>query len=198
MLDITYADFGEIQRDYLYYLIIDSNALGFSRDDELISALVSKDGRPLGNKNDINVLISIYNTKAFEPQYKTQVLPLKWGGRTFNFLGTDESVKQGNLEFLDDENGNVYTFFNKIWKRNVPKKGEPSIRDDKQGFSFSINKVSATKKTVTSTTTYTNAKIVGVNRTEPNKQSNQLSKVTVSLVWDDSESVNQNLVLDMN
>lgn len=199
MLDIVSANFGEIQRDYLYKLIIDSNGRTLRTDSELVRNLLTKDGVSLGEKNDINILIDTYNVKAFESQYKAQVLPLKWGGRMLNFLGTDESVKQGNLEFLDDENGNVYNFFYTLWKRNVPKKvvnkATPPILDSKQGFTFSIQRISATKAKVTSQITYSNGKIVGVTRTEPNKQSNQLSRVTVTLVWDDSDYMNTNTSL---
>ena len=179
---------GEIQREYLYYMVIEKLPLGLTKDISYSS------------KGEYDIFeLDKFNVKAIFPDKRTQNIPLKWGGRTLNISGTDESTKSNSFEFLQDEYGKCYdilydcqqltgsTIKNGDGLTSVGQFGtRVSYPENEQVFDVRIAQVSVSKSIVTDYARLINAKVIGVKKSNLNKEGNGLSRITCDLVWEDS------------
>lgn len=178
---------GEIQREYLYYMVIEKLPLGLTKD----VSYSSKGGYGTFELDKFNV-------KAVFPNKRTQNIQLKWGGRTLNISGVDESTKNSTFEFIQDEFGKCYDFLYDCQqltgstikddglRSNGLENTRISFRESEQVFSVGIAQVSVSKMWVTDYARLINAKVIDVSKSTLNKEGNNLSRITAELVWEDS------------
>lgn len=183
------AAVGELQRDYLYYTVFDFPTLiGSAMPVEPVAAEL----KALYDKirKDANGLqLDMYNMKAIIPPRKTADIAISYAGQKKHYSGVDESQTSTTLEFLQDERGLVYKFFNYLQQLTGDEKTHSAVYEPMQNFTMSVAEVSVTKKTITLYKTLVNTKVLGVNVSQPNKEGNNVGRVNVDIVWDISKTV---------
>lgn len=203
-LDITNmsSSVGELQRDYLYFIqfIPKTNTEGLASIANVptsaisgnqvltatVQALYTDAITALGT---IGLQIDAYNMKAVIPPRKTNEIAIQYCGQTKYYSGTDGSSKSTTLEFLQDEKGIVYNFFNKLQQLSGDELTHSAAYEFMQNFDIGVAEVSVTKKTITLYKKLINVKIMGIEATQPNKEGNGVGRVTVPIVWDLSKTV---------
>lgn len=161
---------GEIARNYLYMFYLETYPSAYKGDSVF------------------QTNIDYYNTKAMFPERKTANITLKWSGQSINFTGVDESPKTGSWEFLDDESGKVFSIFSAMQELSGSEAAHSANITAGQNFNVGIAQVSVTKKKITKYRRFKNVKVLGVKLSDISKDGSDLSKVTISVCWDSSET----------
>ena len=129
-----HANIGEFQRQYIYKLFI-----------ETLPPSVSSSFKQ-AQKFQANV--DLYNTKAVFPDRKTAAINIKWGGEFFDIPGVDESTRNTELEFFDDEPMWVYDFFSACKDLTGNEYNQAGVWGVEGKFNVGIAKVSVDKETI--------------------------------------------------
>ena len=166
----VYGSIGEMQRDYLYKLFsIDAPAA--------VSASFS-------NTTDFSANVDLYNTKAVFPNRKTNPIDIKWGGEFFKVPGVDESTRDTELEFFDDEPMWVYDFFSACKDLTGNEDNHAAVYRTDSGMNMAIAKVSVDKETITAYRLLKGVRVYSVETSNTDKSSSEVSKLKIGIHWD--------------
>lgn len=166
----VYGSIGEMQRDYLYKLFIIS-----------VPTAVSSS---FSNATNFSADVDLYNTKAVFPNRKTNPIDIKWGGEFFKVAGVDESTRDTELEFFDDEPMWVYDFFNACKDLTGNEDNHAAVYRSESGMDMAIAKVSVDKETITAYRLLKGVRVYGVETSNTDKSSGEVSKLKISIHWD--------------
>lgn len=162
---------GEHQREYLYKMAIIT--------DPALSSQIT-------NYSAIKDNMDLYNVKGIFPNRKNADILIRWAGESYHFAGVDESTKNGDLTFRADEDGKIYRFWSDF--KNMTGDDDNHVAQLKNSITFDMEvyQVSVDKETVTNAVILKNVQVLGVGDLTVDKEGQNTSMFTVSIVWDKS------------
>ena len=162
---------GEYQRNYLYMVFIDN----------IPDYVQQKLG---GKAQTFQSEVDIYNKTAIFPNRKTANITIKWSGEFFDIPGVDESTRETDLEFEDDEDMLCYDFFMALKDITGNEINQAGVKGIDGKFNMTVKKVSVDKRTVTAARRLFGVRVYGVETGELKKDAEDRSIVKVSIRWD--------------
>lgn len=167
-----HATIGEYQRNYLYMVFI----------DEVPDYVREKLG---GEVNTFQHDVDIYNKSAVFPNRKTEPIKISFSGEFFNIPGVDNSTREVDLEFQDDEDMRCYDFFMACKDLTGNEDNQAGVRGIDGKFNMTVRKISVDKETITASRQLVGVRVYGVEAGEGlKKDATDTSTVKVSICWD--------------
>lgn len=160
---------GTIQREYLYIFSVESLPSGLGDKASAWSNFQSN--------------VDFYNQKAVWPEKATAPIKLQWGGQFMNFSGVEQSEKEADFIFYDDEKGNVYSFLSSCQALTGDDAAHAAAADPSQRFTVMISDVNTQKSVVTKARVLSGFKVMKVKKTQPNKEGQGFSLITAHCTW---------------
>lgn len=166
-----HSTIGEYQRNYLYMVFIEDIPL------QILS--VFTDALNFQKKVDI------YNVSAIFPNRKTEAIKVPWCGTYFTVPGVDESTREADLEFEDDEDKNCYDFFSALKDLTGNESNYSSVYGVQAKFNMGVAKISVDKETITAYRRLIGVRVYGVDAGESlKKDATDRGTVKVNICWD--------------
>jgi hypothetical protein len=158
------AAIGDSARNYLYKMVIETVPLA-------LSTLFT-------NAKEIAENIDIYSTKGIFPTTKVDTIKLEWGGEFIWFTGVESSKKEGEIEFICDQDCKAIDFFEACSAlTNIPKSARL--------LNIGVYLLHVDKETVIDYRRAVDSQILGI---EPlgslDKAGKELFKFKANIVWD--------------
>jgi len=161
---------GELQRDYLYKLVIESYPV--SMNLTYPNSSVMKD------------MIDLYNTKGIFPNRKTDPIQLWWAGEFGHVSGRDSSTKNGDLTFRLSQDMGIKDFFEAGKDLTGSLRGHAAANKPLQLFNFGVFMIDVGKEKVTDYRGLRNVMILGIDNVTPDKEGSGIVAFTVNIAWD--------------
>lgn len=166
-----HATIGDYQRNYLYMVFIESVPSVISA--ALPSALTYQKE------------VDIYNLKAVFPDRKTNSKRIGWAGEFFFIPTTDNSTRETNLDFVDDESMVCYDFWNELKNLTGNEENHAGVFGIQSKFNMGVAKISVDKETITAYRRLVGVRVYEVDSGEGlSKDGEDITKVTVNIKWD--------------
>ena len=166
-----HSTIGDYQRNYLYMIFIEDIPASIMAVYPEFALLFQKE-------------VDIYNKSAFFPDRKTDPLKIQWGGSFFNVPGVDDSTRQADFEFQDDEEMHCYDFFCALKDLTGNEDNHGSVYGVDAKFNMGVAKISVDKKTITAYRRLVGVRVYGVDASELKKDGNDICSVKVTICWD--------------
>lgn len=162
---------GDYQRNYLYKVYI----------EQVPPVVIASFPQALNFQKQVD----IYNTKAVFPNRKTKPININWCGEFFVIPGVDESTRQSDFEFVDDESMNVYDFFMALKDLTGNEENQAAVYGIQSKFNMGVAKVSVNKSTITAYRRLVGCRVYELDSGEGlSKDGDNITKVKVSIAWD--------------
>jgi hypothetical protein len=162
---------GELQRDYLFKLVVESTPTGYTGSEAAKGA------------------IDCYLVKGVFPNRKTAEIAVKWSGETSYFSGVDESPKTGDLVFRADENMDIKNFFEDLKDLTGDLAAHAAVPKASQTSVFKVYLVSVDKNTITDARRLINVIVYSVEDINPDKEGSGILTFKVHISWDSSQKL---------
>jgi hypothetical protein len=161
---------GELQRDYLHMLVIESLPAGFN-----------------GEGTETSKAIDCFLVKGVFPNRKTAEIAIKWAGETIYFSGVDESPKTGDLVFRLDENLKIKKLFERLKDLTGDLDSHAAATKATQTCVFKVYLIARNKQTITDARRLTNVIVYSSEDINPDKEGSGIQTFKVHISWDHSE-----------
>lgn len=165
-----HASIGEFQRAYIYKLFI-----------ETVPASVQSGFK---DANAFSSNVDLYNTKAVFPDRKTDGQKISWGGEFFYVPTVDNSTRETDLEFFDDEPMWVYDFFSACKDLTGNEDNQAGVWGVYGKFDIGIAKVSVDKETITCYRRLKGVRVYGIETDTIEKGATEVSHLKIGIKWD--------------
>lgn len=166
-----HSTIGEFQRNYLYMVFIENPPVAIMTT--------------FADAFNFSIEVDIYNKSAVFPNRKTQAIKIPWGGSFFNVPGVDESTREADFEFQDDEDMHCYDFFCALKDLTGNEDNHGGVYATDSKFNIGVAKVSVDKKTITAYRRLVGVRVYGVEAgADLKKDNNGTNSVRVSIGWD--------------
>jgi hypothetical protein len=166
----VHATVGDYQRNYLYKIFF----------EDVPSAVLVK----FPNATNFSTNIDLYNDKAVFPNRKTAKIPIKWAGEFFNIPGVDESTRDTDLIFYEDEPMWVYDFFSALKDLTGNEENQAGVYSTQSKFNIGVAQVSVDKETIRNYRRLVGVRVYGTDVGEISKEGTDVNKMTVNIAWD--------------
>ena len=164
---------GELQRDYLHKLVVESYPPTMNAAFSLCPAV--KDA------------VDLYLTKGIFPERKTDPIALKWSGETYHHSGVDSSTKTGDLTFRLDENMRIKDFWEAAKDLTGNLVNHAAVNKPLQTLTLGVYLVNVGKNVVTDYRRLIDVLVYSVASINIDKEGSGVSTFTVNISWDRSE-----------
>ncbi len=165
-----HATIGDYQRNYLYKVFIEN----------VPEVVIARFPDALTLQKEID----IYNSKAIFPNRQTNEIKIPWSGEFFEIPGTDNSTRNADFEFFDDEPKKLYDFFMACKDLTGNEDNQASVYGVDAKFNMGVAKVSVDKETITAYRRLVGVRVYGLDASEVDKGGSDILKVKVSIRWD--------------
>ena len=166
-----HATIGDYQRNYLYKVFIET----------VPPVVIAQFPDALTFQKEVD----IYNVKAIYPDRKTAMIDIKWAGEFFKIPGVDESTRDVDLEFQDDESKYCYDFFMALKDLTGNEENQAGVYGIQSKFNMGVAKVSVDKETITSYRRLVGVRVYEVNAGEDlSKDGDNVNHVKIHIAWD--------------
>lgn len=166
----VHATIGEFQRNYIYKLFFES----------VPAAVLAAFPQALSFSKEID----IYNTKAVFPDRQTNGQKISWGGEFFFIPTVDNSTRETDFEFFDDEAQWAYDFFCALKDMTGNEYNQAGVWGVQGKFNVGVAKISVDKETITSYRRLVGCRVYGVVNEEFDKGGDNVNKLKISFKWD--------------
>lgn len=173
MASLMHDTIGEFQRDYIYKFFIES-----------IPQYV-RTKFPQASSFQANV--DLYNKKAVFPNRKTANIRIEWGGEFFDIPGVDESTRDTELQFYEDEPMWCRDFFEACKDITGNEINQASVYSTQAKFNIGIAQVSVDKETIRAYRRLIGVRVYGVDVGDISKDGKSVNNLTVGIRWDRSQ-----------
>ena len=164
---------GELQRDYLHKLVIESYPPSLNTAFTLAPAM--KD------------VVDLYLTKGIFPNRKTNPIQLWWSGESYYHSGRDESTKNGDLTFRLDEEMKIKDFWESAKDLTGDLYNHAAVNKPFQTFTLGVYLVNVGKNKVTDYRRLIDVLVYSIDNINIDKEGSGISTFTVNISWDRSE-----------
>ena len=165
-----HAAIGEFQRNYIYKLFIET----------IPTSVVAS--FPQAQSFATNV--DIYGRDAVFPNRKTSSQKIQWGGEFFDVPTVDESTREQEFTFFDDEPMWVYDFFSACKDLTGNEYNQAGVWGVQGKFNIGVAKVSVDKETITVYRRLFGCRVYGVETDQLSKGGSEVSQLKVTIKWD--------------
>jgi hypothetical protein len=166
---------GELQRTYLYKLVVESIPIALVASTE---AMLVRDS------------VDLYNTKGIFPGRKTNPIQLWWGGESYYHSGRDESTKTGDLVFRLDEAMRIKDFWEAAKDLTGELTAHVAVNKPLQALTLGVYLVRVDKKTVSDYRRLVDVLVYSVDDISPDKEGSDIQTFKVNISWDRQERDN--------
>ena len=173
MASNIHSTIGEFQRNYIYKLFIETVPV-------YVQAKFPQASPFQGN-------VDLYNTKAIFPDRKTSKIKIEWGGEFFNIPGTDESTRETDLEFYEDEPMWVRDFFEACKDITGNEINQASVYSTQAKFNIGIAQISVDKETIRAYRRLVGVRVYETDVGDISKDGKDVNKLRINISWDRSE-----------
>ena len=171
-----HATIGEYQRNYLYMVFLEIPSE--------VSKLITDKYQNFPTQTFIKE-VDIYNKSAVFPNRKTDPIKISFSGEFFNIPGVDNSTREADFEFQDDEDMRCYDFFMALKDLTGNEDNQAGVRGIESKFDMGVAKISVDKKTITAYRRLVGTRVYGIEAGDGlKKDANDTSTVKVSVCWD--------------
>lgn len=167
----VHATIGDYQRNYLYKFFI----------EDVPAVVVARLPTALNFQKECD----IYNLKAVFPDRKTNAKKKPWCGEYFYIPTTENSTKESDFDFVDDEYMTCYDFWSELKNLTGNEENQAGIFGVQAKFNIGVAKISVDKETITAYRRLVGCRVYEVNSGEGlSKEGEDVTKVTVNIKWD--------------
>ena len=166
-----HATIGDYQRQYLYKVFI----------EQVPAVITANFPEALAFQKEVD----IYNTKAVFPDRKTAKILIRWCGEFFNIPGVDQSTRETDFEFQDDEPMLCYDFWSALKDLTGNEENQAGVYGIQSKFNIGVAKISVDKETITAYRRLVGVRVYEVDSGEGlGKDAENITKVRVNISWD--------------
>ena len=173
----VHATIGDYQRNYLYKMFIED------------VPEVIRQAYPEALTFQMNV--DLYNKKAIFPKREAAKIKISWAGEFFNIPGVDNSVKEGDFLFYEDEPMRVYDFFNALKDLTGNEENNATVYSTLAKFNIGIAQVSVDKETIRNYRRLIGVRVYAVDIGDTDKTGDNVHEMTVNMSWDRAKTVTE-------
>ena len=165
-----HANIGEFQRQYIYKLFIEN----------LPPAITTT----FPDAAQFQSNVDLYNTKAVFPNRKTANITVKWGGEFFDIPGVDESERNTELQFFEDEPMWVYDFFSALKDYTGNEYNQAGVWGIEGKFDMGIAMISVDKETIRVYRRLSGVRVYSIEADEADREADGISHLKIGIRWD--------------
>jgi hypothetical protein len=165
----TKTSIGELQRDYLFKLVVESVP------PSLLPYAATKDA------------VDLYMTKGIFPNRKTDPIQVWWSGESYYHSGRDASTKNGDITFRLDEGTKIKQFWEAAKDLTGNLGNHAAVKKPLQTLQLKVYLISVDKETITDARRLVDVLVYSVDSINPDKEGSGLVTFTVNISWDRSE-----------
>ena len=165
-----HATVGEFQRAYIYKMFIETVPLAVQAN--------------FANAIDFQANVDCYNEKAVFPDRLTNEIKLSWCGEFFEIPGVDNSTRNNEFTFYDDEPMWVYDFFSACKDLTGNEYNQAGVWGAQAKFNIGIAKVSVDKETIRAYRRLIGCRVYSIKTDSLDKTSSEVSKLQIGIRWD--------------
>lgn len=166
-----HATIGDYQRNYLYKVFF----------EDVPAPVLANFPSALSFQKEVD----IYNLKAVFPDRKTNSKKMDWCGEFFYIPTTDNSTRESDFDFVDDESMWCYDFFMALKDLTGNEENQAGVYGIQSKFNIGVAKVSVDKQTITAYRRLVGCRVYELDAGEGlSKEGSDITKVTVNIKWD--------------
>ena len=166
----VHATVGDYQRNYLYKIFI----------EDVPAAVLAK----FPNAQTFQSVVDLYNDKAIFPNRNTNKITINWSGEFFKIPGTDNSTRETDLTFYEDEPMWVYDFFSALKDLTGNEDNQAGVYSTQAKFNMGVAQVSVDKSTIRNYRRLVGVRVYGTDVGEISKSGDNVNKMTINIAWD--------------